>query len=78
MVTTPEITVLPDGRMDRANAARYLGRTAGTLASWATHGKGPKFIKRGRVWYRKEELDRWLAEGEVSSTAQARLNEQGE
>ncbi|MEI2415488.1 helix-turn-helix domain-containing protein [Orrella sp. JC864] len=71
MVTTPEIVILPDGRMDRANAARYLGRAKGTLAAWAIQGKGPKYIKRGRVWYRKEDLDAWLAAGEVTSSAQA-------
>lgn len=72
------VQVLPDGRMDRRNAAKYLGRAPGTLGQWATKGIGPKFIKRGRVWYRKTDLDSWLAEGEANSTAQARLNEQGE
>jgi len=38
------VRVLPDGRMDRENAARYLGRRPKTLAMWAWHGKGPRLI----------------------------------
>jgi hypothetical protein len=33
---------------------------------------GPKFIKRGRVWYFKEDLDAWLRAGTALSTADAR------
>lgn len=79
MITSTEnLVVHPNGCMDRKNAARYIGYTAGTLARWAVEGKGPKFIKRGRIWYRKAELDLWLSEAEVSSTAQARLIHQGD
>jgi hypothetical protein len=36
-------------------------------------GTGPRFIKRGRVFYYQEDLDAWLAQAErVTSTAQAR------
>lgn len=55
-----EVTVLPDGRMDRKNAAKYTGLSVKTLAMYAVSGKGPKFVKRGRVWYRKDDLDSWL------------------
>lgn len=68
-----EIIVMPDGRMDRRNAAAYLGFSEKTLAQWACKGIGPKFIKRGRVWYRREWLDNWLNEGTATSTASARL-----
>lgn len=79
MSTSNETLVVhPNGCMDRKNAARYIGCTAGTLARWAVEGKGPKFIKRGRIWYRKAELDLWLTEAEVTSTAQGRLISQGE
>ncbi|WP_404989499.1 helix-turn-helix transcriptional regulator [Caballeronia sp. LZ003] len=47
--------------MDRKNAAKYTGLSVKTLAMYAVSGKGPKFIKRGRVWYRKEDLDAWLS-----------------
>lgn len=74
--TTPQVLVLPDGRMDRRNAGKYLGNASKTLAQWAVKGIGPKFIKRGRVWYYKADLDAWLAVGAASSTAEARLNEE--
>ena len=55
------IRVLPDGRMDRENAARYLGRKAKTLAMWKLQGKGPPAHKAGgRVFYLKRELDAFL------------------
>lgn len=69
MTTTPEIIVLPDGRMDRQNAARYLGLASRTLAQWASRGTGPKFIKRGRVWYRREDLDAWINDGQGLNSA---------
>ena len=69
---TIRVTMLPDGRMDTANAARYLGCSTKTLAMGRCDGTGPKFIKRGRVFYFLEDLDIWLnAGGRVSSTAQA-------
>lgn len=73
--TKVEVVVLPDGRMDRRNAAAYVGVAEKTMAQWAVKGTGPKFIKRGRCWYRKEALDAWLNEGEAQSTAAARLVE---
>jgi hypothetical protein len=63
----------PDGRLDTENAAIYLGLTKKTLAMMRTAGKGPKFVKRGRVFYYKDDLDSWLREGRVNSTAQARV-----
>ena len=61
-----EVQVLPDGRMDRKNAATYLGAAKATLAQWASRGEGPAFIKRGRVWYFKADLDAWLSAGRVT------------
>ena len=75
MATTPEVLILPDGRMDRKNAAIYLGNAPKTLAQYASKGIGPRFIKRGRVWYFKDDLDAWIAGGKASSTAAARLVE---
>ena len=66
------VTILPDGRMDAVNAARYLGLAPKTLAMWRSNGSGPRFIKRGRIFYYREDLDEWLnASGRVTSTAQA-------
>jgi hypothetical protein len=71
-VESVEIIMFPDGRLDTKNAAMYLGLKEKTLAMMRGSGTGPKFIKRGRVFYFKEDLDSWLnAEGRLTSTAQA-------
>ena len=57
------VRILPDGRMDRKNAALYLGLSVKTLAMHKSRGTGPKWIKRGRVFYFREDLDRWLRNG---------------
>lgn len=73
-----EVQTLPDGRMDRANAALYTGFSVKTLATHAGHGTGPKFQKiGGRVFYRRDDLDDWLNSfAKVRSTAQARASAQ--
>jgi hypothetical protein len=58
-----DVVILPDGRMNRKNAARYLGLSVKTLAMHASRGTGPRFIKRGRVFYFREWLDEWVMEG---------------
>lgn len=68
-----EVSVFPDGRVDTQNAAAYIGLSVKTLAMMRCKGQGPKFIKRGRVFYFVHELDLWLKDGEAHSTAQARL-----
>lgn len=46
------VTVLPDGRVDRKNAARALNREPKTLAEWKRLGIGPRgFLVGGRVFY---------------------------
>ena len=60
-VEAVRVRVLPDGRMDRANAAAYLGYAPKTLAIWLGQGKGPKYLKAsGRVFYFKDDLDAFL------------------
>ncbi len=57
------VRVLPDGRMDRENAALYLGRATKTLAMWALQGRGPSSVKvGGRRFYYRAELDRFIHE----------------
>jgi hypothetical protein len=70
------ISMFPDGRLDTRNAALYLGLKEKTLAMMRSFGKGPKYIKRGRIFYFKEDLDFWLNEaGKLVSTTQSlRLN----
>jgi hypothetical protein len=71
---TPDLMIYPDGRLDSVNAAKYIGAKPKTLAQWRCEGKGPQFIKRGRIFYFKEDLDIWLiGNGKAQSTAQARL-----
>ena len=60
------VRVLPGGRMDRENAAKYLGRKPKTLAMWALTGKGPPVHKAGgRCFYMQDALDAFL-EGEAA------------
>ena len=65
------ITIFPDGRLDAKNAAKYLGLSEKTLAMMRCKGEGPKFIKRGRIFYFQEVLDRWIQGGEAQSTTEA-------
>lgn len=66
-----EIIMFPDGRLDVKNAALYLGLKEKKLAMMRGNGTGPKFIKRGRIFYFKEDLDAWLnLEGRFTSTSQ--------
>jgi len=70
-IESAKVIVLPDGRMNSTNASRYLGLADKTLAMMRCDGSGPKFIKRGRIFYYKSDLDEWINEGgRVSSTAQ--------
>lgn len=66
--------VFPDGRMDRKNAAQYLGCAPKTLADWATKGSGPEYLLvGGRVFYFKAALDTWIgAQAASASTSRQR------
>jgi hypothetical protein len=55
------VRVLPDGRMTRRDAARYLGFSEKTLAMWALSKKGPLSVRMGgRCWYYIGDLDEYL------------------
>ena len=55
------VRVLPDGRMARTDAARYLGRAEKTLAMWALKGLGPRMVKvGGRCFYYRQDLDAFI------------------
>ena len=67
-----EVLMYPDGRMDTKNTSNYLGLSEKTLAMMRCQGKGPKFIKRGRIFYFRDDVDIWLnADGRLTSTVQA-------
>lgn len=76
VVETSSVLILPDGRMDTRNAARYLGLSEKTLAMMRSAGKGPLFVKRGRVFYFQRDLDGWIQAGMATSTAQASTHRQ--
>lgn len=67
-----EPTTLPDGRMVAKSAAAYLGLSEKTLAIKRCQGTGPPFVKRGRIFYFRADLDEWLNGGRARSTAEAR------
>jgi hypothetical protein len=72
-VAEVEVVILPDGRMDAGSAAAYLGVAPKTLAMWRYQGKGPRFIKRGHIFYYREDLDAWIGQFKrVNSTTQAK------
>ncbi len=55
------VRVLPDGRMSRKDAAKYLGRAEKTLAMWTMEGKGPpSALVGGRRFYFKDDLDAFI------------------
>jgi hypothetical protein len=61
------VRILPDGRMSREDAARYLGHKPKTLAMWALSGKGPRSVKvGGRIFYFVSDLDAFVRRGEVA------------
>ena len=66
-----EVVIFPDGRMDTKNSAAYVGLSPKTMAMKRCDGTGPKFVKRGRVFYFKADLDKWLDAGRANSTSQA-------
>ena len=72
-IETVSVKMYPDGRLDTRNAALYLGLEEKTLAMKRSEGTGPSFIKRGRIFYFKDDLDAWINEcTRAKSTAQLR------
>jgi hypothetical protein len=71
VIQAAHVVLLPDGRMDAKNAAVYCGLSVKTLAMKRCDGTGPYFVKLGRVFYFREDLDSWLRGGRVVSTAQS-------
>ena len=65
-----KVRVLPDGRMTRKDAAKYLGCTPKALAMRQLKGQGPRSVKVGnRRFYFKLDLDAEINGG--GSNAQA-------
>ena len=63
-----KVRVLPDGRLDRVNAAQNLGRSPKTLAEWARLGLGPRsFLVGGRRYYQLSDLQQFSSAEEIGS-----------
>jgi hypothetical protein len=55
------VRILPDGRMRRPDAARYIGVSEKTLANMRTRGEGPPPTRiLGRIFYYRSDLDRFI------------------
>lgn len=62
-----DFEIFPDGRMDTTNTAAYIGHEIHTLAQWRYEKKGPPYVKLGRIYYYKEEVDKWIKSKQVKS-----------
>lgn len=52
----------PHRLLDTAQAAEYLRVQVQTLANWRVEGRGPAFVRVGRlIRYRLSAIDAWLA-----------------
>jgi predicted DNA-binding transcriptional regulator AlpA len=67
MSSTPP---LPPRYLRTPEAARFLGLSGRTLEKHRTYGTGPRYAKiGGRVVYRLEDLQAWVARGAKNSTS---------
>ena len=59
-----KVRILPDGRLTRADAAKYVGVTAQTLSNMSSQGRGPRVVRvGGRCFYFKADLDTFINAG---------------
>jgi hypothetical protein len=63
LIEIQRISMFADGRLTALEAAKYLGLAPKTLAIMRSEGRGPAYLKRGRIYYYREDLDRWLRAG---------------
>lgn len=61
-VENVKVKILPDGRLDTANAAAYLGLSKSLLETMRCQGCGPKYVRVGgkKIFYFKTDLDAWI------------------
>lgn len=65
-MNTVNVTLTPDGRLNRRDAAAYLGLSPRTLANWGVRGLGPASLRvGGRRFYRIADLDAFVGAGEL-------------
>jgi hypothetical protein len=57
-------------RLTVRETAAYVRLAAGTLNSWRSAGRGPRFIKLGRkILYDTVDLDQWINSHKQTSTS---------
>ena len=56
-----QINSLPGNRLDVRGAAAYLGCSESSLNRMRSQGRGPRYMRGTRIWYRPTDLDAWLA-----------------
>lgn len=60
-LTTEQTLVIKALVMNDVDAAAYLGMSPSTLRKWRTTGRGPAYIRCGRLKkYRLADLEAWL------------------
>ncbi|RBY87005.1 hypothetical protein DQ240_08155 [Blastococcus sp. TF02A-26] len=60
---------MPRHYLRRDDAARFLGLATGTLANWASAGRGPSFHRIGRIpLYDLAELRRYVEGRRIGTT----------
>ena len=71
MSTTPVMTASPlDSLLTADDLAEQLHTTTRNLREWRSTGRGPRFVRVGRLpLYRLEAVEEWLREQEYASTA---------
>jgi hypothetical protein len=72
-MTSTAIISEPRRPLTRRQAAEFLNVAPATLAKWAAiPGKGPRYYRsaprRGRVWYRLEDLETYVSSRAVGTT----------
>ncbi|MBB5744813.1 hypothetical protein GGR13_000385 [Brevundimonas variabilis] len=62
------VRMIPDGRLSRREAAKFVGVASRTLANWKSRGVGPNQTKvGGRVFYRLADLQMFVADHEAAA-----------
>ncbi|WP_083404050.1 AlpA family transcriptional regulator [Curtobacterium sp. MCBA15_001] len=71
MSTAPVIAASPlDSLLTADELAEQLHTTTRNLREWRSTGRGPRFVRVGRLpLYRREAVELWLGEQEYASTA---------
>ena len=72
-IITAQLIIRNNELLTLKEAAIYLNIKEKTLSIYRTKGIGPAFIKRGRIFYSKTELDKWMMEGTCRSTVEERF-----